>query len=65
MNYKEAWEELTQKLEKAELELYKLKDKKNISTDEKERLTAKISGLMIAEEYIHEMNCSINENKTN
>jgi hypothetical protein len=53
MDYKEAWEELEERIKKAESELSTLYCK--ASDQEKERLYNKLSGLRIAEQYMTEM----------
>lgn len=52
--YKEKWEELNQRLQKAKKELNKRLEA-NISDSEKERIKQKISGLSIAIEYMREV----------
>lgn len=52
--YKEKWEELDQRLQKAKKELNKRLEA-NISDSEKERIKQKMSGLSIAIEYMREV----------
>ena len=53
--YKENWEELKERLEKAELELLKIRNNDKCSDEEQKRLDTKLSGLRIALEYMREM----------
>lgn len=55
MTYKEAYIELKERLEKTEYELRLMRQKQEDGSSEQKRLHAKISGLMISLEYIHEM----------
>ena len=55
MSYKELWTELKERLEKAELELLEITNNPKTATDEKQRVTHKLQGLRIAQEYMHEM----------
>lgn len=55
MTYKEAYIELKERLEKTEYELRLMRQKQENGSSEQKRLNAKISGLMISLEYIHEM----------
>ena len=54
-DYKENWEDLKQRLQKAELELLKIRNNDKCSDDEQKRLDTKLSGLRIALEYMREM----------
>lgn len=53
--YKENWEELRTRLEKAELELLMIRNNDKCSDVEQKRLDIKLSGLRIALEYMREM----------
>jgi hypothetical protein len=53
--YKENWEELKERLEKAELELLKIRNNDKCPDEEQKRLDTKLSGLRIALEYMREM----------
>lgn len=53
--YKEKWDELKQRLEKAELELLLIRNNDKCSDSEQKRLDTKLSGLRIAQEYIREI----------
>ena len=53
--YKENWEELSKRLEKAELELLKIRNNDTCSEKEQKRIDTKLSGLRIALEYMSEM----------
>lgn len=53
--YKENWEELRTRLEKAELELLMIRNNDKCSDVEQKRLDTKLSGLRIALEYMREM----------
>lgn len=53
--YKENWEELKERLEKAELELLKIRNNDKCSDEEQKRLDTKLSGLRIGLEYMREM----------
>ncbi|RHB42084.1 hypothetical protein DW886_16135 [Enterocloster aldenensis] len=53
--YKENWEELRMRLEKAELELLMIRNNDKCSDVEQKRLDTKLSGLRIALEYMREM----------
>lgn len=53
--YKENWEELKERLEKAELELLKIRNNDKCSDEEQKRIDTKLSGLRIALEYMREM----------
>jgi hypothetical protein len=55
MNYEEMWDELKERLEKAELEMLKLHNKEGINSEERIRLLTKLQGLRIALEYMREM----------
>ena len=55
MKYKENWEELKERLEKAELELLKIRNNDKCSDEEQKRLDTKLSGLRIGLEYMREM----------
>jgi hypothetical protein len=55
MNYKEKWEELKERTDKAELSLLELFNKES-NTEERNRLQFKLQGVRLIQGYINEMN---------
>ena len=51
-SYKEKWDELKDRLEKAELELLQIRNGNGCTPNEQVRLDTKLSGLRIAQEYM-------------